>query len=527
MDNLPERLPEQTTDKDADICNALSPIRQLSDDLLREVFVRCLPSQRTFDSTEAPLLLCHICHHWRALATDHSLLGTSLKLNLRQSDTRYNLRQELVSSWLARCKGSQVSLQVISLLLVGELQDEPLSPKHFTFLNNLVTHPPLCYFSCLVLYRVPVQVIHSCLPGALPSLENLVLSFYFKDEPEWDEIGPISVFRDCPFLRRVALSGYCLINTSIDQVISIAWQQLTHFLCDDALQPSFYSARLPQMNNLLQSYFMMGNENVGASGPDISQVAPRSAINILDTLVSLTICYWDTRFAVVTHPNMWWDFDFPSIQNLRLRAFDFDFSEDTDWGELRLRSFTNKLESMKKIKSLSLCVTRLSHNTCTAVFERLPQLAALDLETCDQYQHVLEVLTYIPGRNLLPCLREVVFEVGHIDGYDALRENALEDDDIIDTRRLEDMVKSRWRRETERRLQRVVFYAAKQQQLHEKKPFVECLRRYEKEGLEVVLICEEGTGHREVDHHWSQRDKNLQGWPETGVVFNSYYESSS
>ncbi|KAH6915594.1 hypothetical protein BKA70DRAFT_1253225, partial [Coprinopsis sp. MPI-PUGE-AT-0042] len=34
--------------------NELAPIRQLSDDLLREIFVRCLPSQVTFDSTEAP-----------------------------------------------------------------------------------------------------------------------------------------------------------------------------------------------------------------------------------------------------------------------------------------------------------------------------------------------------------------------------------------------------------------------------------------------------------------------------------------
>ncbi|KAH6874316.1 hypothetical protein BKA70DRAFT_1577279, partial [Coprinopsis sp. MPI-PUGE-AT-0042] len=108
--SLRERL-EAPLDEEAEVSelrnNELAPIRRLSDDLLRETFVRCLPSQGTFDSTEAPLLLCHVCHHWREVATDHSLLWTSLKLKLRHSDARYNLRHELVSSWLKRCKGSQ------------------------------------------------------------------------------------------------------------------------------------------------------------------------------------------------------------------------------------------------------------------------------------------------------------------------------------------------------------------------------------------------------------------------------------
>ncbi|KAH6915595.1 hypothetical protein BKA70DRAFT_1418533 [Coprinopsis sp. MPI-PUGE-AT-0042] len=176
------------------------------------------------------------------------------------------------------------------------------------------------------------------------------------------------------------------------------------------------------MNNLLYSHFAMGDENIGASRPGLFDTAPQNRIKTLDSIVSLTISYWSTSSADVRHPNMWWDYDFPNLRTFRLIAFGFEFNEAPEWAGFKLSSFTSKLESMRTLQMLSLCVARLTRDTCKTVFKCFPQLTTLDLGTCDRYWHVLEVLTFIPGRELLPCLKEVAFEVGGDAGYDMVRE---------------------------------------------------------------------------------------------------------
>ncbi|KAH6874324.1 hypothetical protein BKA70DRAFT_1577287 [Coprinopsis sp. MPI-PUGE-AT-0042] len=528
IDSLRERL-ETLMDEEAEVSallqqcnNELAPIRRVSDDLLREIFVWCLASPGMFDCMEAPLLLCHVSRHWRTLAMDYSLLWTSLKLDLNQSDTRHNLRNNLLSSWFERCKGSPVWLQVIFLRLRGQDQHQPIPPDHFAFLTSAVSYPPPCQFSSLTLCNIPAKTVHTCPPGAFPSLERLVLSFHDDDKPDCDEIGPILAFRNCSLLRRVAVSGSYF--TALNAAISIPWQQLTHFICEEELEPSFYSKWLPQMRGLLYAYLLMGDGDVGSSRPGLFGANQQDSIRALDSITSFTISYWGTASGNVSHPDMWWECEFPNVRAFRIIAYEFEFEEAAEWEGFRFSSFIGKLESMKKIQTLSLVVARLDRSTCKTVLKCFPQLTTLDLETCDQYEHVLEALTYIPGRKLLPNLKEIAFEVGNVGGYDMLRDEGLDDDDIINVDRLEDMVKSRWRCEEDKRLRRVVFYAGQQWQLHERKPFVKCLREFEKEGLEVVLHYKEKVRDYKVDNYWFERDKDIQDWPEAGEIFNNYYE---
>ncbi|KAF8989742.1 hypothetical protein BDQ17DRAFT_1205824, partial [Cyathus striatus] len=48
----------------------ISPARRLSRDILEEIFLACLPTDRNpcMSSTEAPLLLTRICSSWRSIA---------------------------------------------------------------------------------------------------------------------------------------------------------------------------------------------------------------------------------------------------------------------------------------------------------------------------------------------------------------------------------------------------------------------------------------------------------------------------
>ena len=60
----------------------ISLIRRLPDDILREIFVYCLPPNRTAGmcATEPPLLLAHVCGRWRRVAMSTPRLWSSLRI---------------------------------------------------------------------------------------------------------------------------------------------------------------------------------------------------------------------------------------------------------------------------------------------------------------------------------------------------------------------------------------------------------------------------------------------------------------
>ncbi|KAJ7592592.1 hypothetical protein C8J56DRAFT_479513 [Mycena floridula] len=62
----------------------LAPIRRLPEDMLREIFVSCLPSNKAaaIAITEAPLLLGRICLSWREIALSTPALWASIHVHI-------------------------------------------------------------------------------------------------------------------------------------------------------------------------------------------------------------------------------------------------------------------------------------------------------------------------------------------------------------------------------------------------------------------------------------------------------------
>jgi hypothetical protein len=91
----------------------LAPIRQLSPEVLQEIFVFCLPvaHNAVMSAQEAPLLLCHICRAWRQLAHATPHLWTSIHIPLcHDIATTQMPSPEDVISWFARSKSLQLSI---------------------------------------------------------------------------------------------------------------------------------------------------------------------------------------------------------------------------------------------------------------------------------------------------------------------------------------------------------------------------------------------------------------------------------
>ncbi|KAJ7583302.1 hypothetical protein C8J56DRAFT_953601 [Mycena floridula] len=119
----------------------LAPIRLLNDDILREIFIHCLPVNRTAATviTEAPLLLGRICRSWRELALSTPALWASIRvdfshfLDLPRAQQLYQGAQ----SWLARSGMCPLTIQVLLQVLDSDLRDPTID--FIKFLTTIST----------------------------------------------------------------------------------------------------------------------------------------------------------------------------------------------------------------------------------------------------------------------------------------------------------------------------------------------------------------------------------------------------
>ncbi|KAF7364798.1 hypothetical protein MVEN_00349800 [Mycena venus] len=93
----------------------ISPIRQLPVDLVREIFVACIPtdSNAVMSAKEAPLLLGRICSSWRTIALSTPRLWSSIHIAVPHDKLPHHVHDgclELVKEWLARSGGLPLSI---------------------------------------------------------------------------------------------------------------------------------------------------------------------------------------------------------------------------------------------------------------------------------------------------------------------------------------------------------------------------------------------------------------------------------
>ncbi|KAF7346554.1 hypothetical protein MSAN_01883500 [Mycena sanguinolenta] len=88
--------------------------RRLPPDIVREIFVACLPTTRNavMSAQEAPLLLCRICSAWRTIALSSPRLWASIHVPFDYV-LRNEARMPAVAQWLQRSGACPLSLSVV------------------------------------------------------------------------------------------------------------------------------------------------------------------------------------------------------------------------------------------------------------------------------------------------------------------------------------------------------------------------------------------------------------------------------
>ncbi|KAF7352520.1 hypothetical protein MVEN_01217000 [Mycena venus] len=120
LERIDERIHELPSQRDqlqayVDHHRALiSHPRRLPPDIVREIFVGCLPTNRNavMSAQEAPLLLCRISSAWRTIALSTPRLWASLHISFRHILSN-EPRMQAVAKWLALSAACPISLSVV------------------------------------------------------------------------------------------------------------------------------------------------------------------------------------------------------------------------------------------------------------------------------------------------------------------------------------------------------------------------------------------------------------------------------
>ncbi|KAJ6537855.1 hypothetical protein B0H19DRAFT_1181055 [Mycena capillaripes] len=222
LGNLTRKRDELTEYIDAHLA-LVSPMRRLPEDVIRAIFIACMPSKRNavMSPEDTPLLLCQICSSWRQIALATPLLWASLHIVVPVA--KIDQLIQAVRSWLSRSGVLPLSISLVPsrALRVRSATDEEL----LALLSSLVPLSGRWRRIRMIVrrYRSFEPFAQFC-PEDFPLLRTAsVGTFLFYEEDlsasPWQSLP----FLDAAGLRRLSIAyGYRFSE------LQKPWAQLTH-----------------------------------------------------------------------------------------------------------------------------------------------------------------------------------------------------------------------------------------------------------------------------------------------------------
>ncbi|KAJ2936986.1 hypothetical protein H1R20_g103, partial [Candolleomyces eurysporus] len=485
----------------------LLPIHNVPDDILNEIFLQCLPEHDLLIDilpSKAPVLLTHVCRHWRRVALEFAGLWTSIKLTLRKPKTLERSNLQIIAEELKRFKKAPARLQV-AVARGLSVQVNVLDPLLVPFTGSLTS---------LVLSRIPISQIHSLPSGLFPSLERLVL---YIDRDDYKQSArlleqPIVAFESAPALRRVTTSSLSFGEPGV-ATLRLPWHQLTHLIEADYSEGTdrFFIELLPQCVALQWLHIVLLDENLGRSSREPWRNEP---VRTVQKLQSLTLNFWGSYMGTSQYPVFFDNFKFPGLRSLRMEGSSMDFDDEDAWDPNQVDRFIHKIEHEFHLEYLSICLSPIPHPSLERLFKATPHVTMLDAHIYDNYENFFEILTIggDPSQDFLPQLKTLILELS----LSAASEDG--EGETIDPDTFAAFLESRMRCAPGSRLRKIVLYGEDSDEISDEIPFVQVIQRYFPEGLllERHVVAEIRDG--KVNDHWVERDPELQDWLEAGAA---------
>ncbi|KAJ7500313.1 hypothetical protein B0H11DRAFT_1997069 [Mycena galericulata] len=337
----------------------VSLARRLPEDVIREIFLACLPSWRNavMSSGEAPLLLGQVCSSWRKIAFSTPQLWTALHVVVPNA-SRLRLMSGAVEAWLTRS-----GTFPLSLTLAVSKACEPGSDNIATMIDVLANFSRRWKRVKITLsprtILTPLTNLH---PSDVPILESIALT-------------------------SIGTGSWQNVVTALD----IPWRRFKFFQ-----SPSIRTVSLASLGgNLLAlslpwpllRFLSLTAGNVKDSNS--FELPTTTALLILRQCPNLTmcrLCITPERDPVADDPEA------PAIKLAHLVDFTVDNREYSQNNILSLFQplrghlpFISLFSAIHALESLSIDVSDLSMNAFSHCVELLPSLMQLKLESGDPW----------------------------------------------------------------------------------------------------------------------------------------------
>ncbi|KAF8172441.1 hypothetical protein BJ912DRAFT_932397 [Pholiota molesta] len=217
----------------------ISPVRRLPPDVLREIYIACLPDDRnpTMSSDEAPVVLTRVCASWRSIAMNTPRLWAALHIPVPgpESNVSYDsttgeritvtevmdTRLAAVREWIKRSGSLPLSFSL------HEHEVYPPSDYAGVFLRCISEYRTRWKSLSLACAATSFAKIREIPPSEIPLLETLSLLLSRTDESNFTEIikwKDSSIFS----ASQIRSLSICSLNSPIFE-FPFRWSQLTHF----------------------------------------------------------------------------------------------------------------------------------------------------------------------------------------------------------------------------------------------------------------------------------------------------------
>ncbi|KAJ7755568.1 hypothetical protein B0H16DRAFT_1828939 [Mycena metata] len=371
----------------------ISPVRRLPHDVVAEIFAASLPPDRNavIHAAESPLLLCHICQAWRALALSTPQLWASLHIvgpRDTPRDPHRNLRvtqpyrkgpgslfygyglgpavhhtpklhqiNEAVAWWLAKSGGLPLSISIVQSCVA------PWEADFSILVQTLVQYASrwqqirirICLGS-----RHPVQPLAGLLPIDVPSLETVALEGLPSSVDE-----TFTAFLGANSLRSVSLTK----GSSGFPFQTLPWARLRHLLldssaaCHTAAEGLELLRRCPNLEACALAFLADFDDSPSPVGSAVASPFPcrmqnLRQLSVLDNLITEGTATVDF-FAHLDLPNL------RSLNYMTQRVEEFPIRP--------------LLSSPQQIQRLGLKINELTSDTLIACIGLLPSLQELAL----------------------------------------------------------------------------------------------------------------------------------------------------
>lgn len=294
---------------------AIAPCKRLPPDILREIFLECLPETVYLPPRpdDAPLLLTRICSSWRTLALNTQELWCDFQVALNSRAHKNNHALSALDTWLSRCPDRPLSFKIHA----APRAPFPLPGIRHDILPMDLIIPHILRIRTLDLQNISGEQMYALItlpPASFPLLEEVDIflrdSWTFRVEP-WEA----TAFRDAKKLQSFVIHGFD--GTCSPVALNLPWGQLRSLHLDTLPSDAIGCHTMLRLCLELQEASVRIMRIEDSASRLLSCLPPTQ----LQKLRSLLVRFESTSF----HGKFIGPLDLPSLQTFQTR---FDWRND-------------------------------------------------------------------------------------------------------------------------------------------------------------------------------------------------------